>query len=1216
MDAPRIHTGTDDRLLVSGSHLPLERRVLSTLLLLALVSLSGIMPAAVAKESNNTCEEIQILRGIPDTIAFMGKVFYYPVPPFAFQGKITQYKITLANGADLPKWLEFNPNTSTLQGLPVNEETGEYHLNVAAHKDGCVQKTPRANVNFTLHVQDSILIPEKTTGLSHMPKGNIISSERCSRDSSLTSAEIIIHAAAESLDVQQRLFLVCTMAEYLHLDPTSLALNPYQGLIHRSRRNLTILAEDIRHVSFMESHYIGLYWPVGCGVFAMLYELIQVLRHNVDSHHLSQLLGYEIAGWRIIKREGFERKRSGRQRRQLRVTPTPTLKMTEMMVKPTGDDVFTTLPPNSLIYLHTDTVVSPIQTWFSFHKASTTVTSYIDLMPLFVTSQGSLEALEMGPSQNFLSKRPMSRTIFQDLSAFAFPELSPSLIITETSLSREFKGLQNTVSSMPLLLEQPQSHVQELDAFLLSGKSEPSRHHFLSVLSFDITEPNGKGQFSRPIHTLMTETHYEWPLTSPEVSLVKTAPQTHFPEEILMTSVYSRQEDGIFGYPHFPEFGIPSNAIISPEKLLSTSISTSVQLTTLFGFTPPTDDMFLLLSGGSHLSQELFNGYEYMSNSFMTIPQTDRLPFTEEETSVPSIIHMDTLIWDRESKLSYVTSILDYSILSSTFPSDSGLSHETNLTAQSYPDNAPLLTLLTDFAGFDSSELSRPTKIFTSYDSSKLRIQNHFPSALPSDTKDLNSDKSLGTKMILPNVTVFTLELTKMSNIPSYTAEISVRTIFNATSHLYNNAHELVQMSSSLVYQDTSSLPFPTYESLQSTHVPWVRPLFSVSQVPQDITPATIGCKFHFSVPADTFYDQEDGNSTQLTLGINPVDGSPSGPESWLQFNASLQAMYGYPLSTDFQYSPQEFVLSATDSGGLTVWEPLIIELLRPTSIPCHIYTIRTKNSYHSFLRERERVGLFLDKLSKYLNSSSLKSITLTALRPGSTVISWYNRSLCTSSNRSLSWCSRDEIQEVLNKLRVPDGNVSPYFAEAMLPEYKIDIIENVSYGGICLPTTKPFNGSCTLNSTFPTYNEESNSWIRNVLLISLCATIMVALIIVAHHCCKYHKKILESQSMTFQGRPLFDYVDLEMDMLKPRKAPVPQREVPPSPHLWIPVPPSSQQQPCRPNVTFVASRLPQSLPPFQPPKYQLPPHYKVDITSHSDQGNSHRRDYPKSGLY
>nr|XP_014431248.1 uncharacterized protein LOC102452653 [Pelodiscus sinensis] len=1120
MDALRIHTGTEDKFLVSESHLPLERQVLPTLLLLALVSFSGFMPAVVAKDSNNTCVEIQVLQGIPDTTAMMGKVFYYSVPPFAFQGKITHYKFTLASGAELPKWLEYNPNTTTLQGLPVNEKSGEYHLNVAAYGDVCIQKTPTANVNFILLVQESILIPEKMTGLSHMPKGNIISSERCTRTGSVTSAEIIIHAAAESLDVQERLYLVCTMAEYLHLDPTSLALNPYQGLVHRSRWNLTVLAEDTSHINFLESHYIGLYWPVGCGIFAMLSELVQVLRHNVDSHRLSQLLGYEIAGWRIIKREGFERQHSGRQPRQLMFTPTPTLKVTEIIAKPTEEEVFTTLPPKSLFYLHTETVVSSMQSWLFFHELSTAITNYNDLIPHFETSQQSSGALEIDPSWNFPSKRAMSSTIFQERSAFAFPELSPSLISTATSLSIELKGLQNTVSSMPLLLEQPQSHKLELDPFLQSSKSEPLQHHFLSVLSFDITEATGKGQFSRPIYTLMTETHYEWPLIWPEVS-PSSALQTCFLEEIL-TSVYSHPKDSISDYDHFPEYGMPSSTTTSPEKLPSTPTSTSLHLA-LFDFTPSIDDMFLLLSGSSHLSQEVFNGFEYMSKSFMSIPQTDRLPFTEEEISDSSIIHIGTAIWDRTSNPSSVTSILDSSILSSTFPSDAGTAQETSLTAQSYPNNAPLLSLPTDFAGFQSSELSRPMKIFDSYDRSKLRTYNHFPSILPSGTKVLNPDRSLVTRIILPNTTVFTLEPIKVSNIPSYTAETSMRTMFNAASHLHNG-QELVQMPSSLVYQDTSTLPIPTYEALQSTEVAWVHLLFSVSQVLHDITPgqtntspevvnsiklitATIGCKFDFSVPADTFYDQEDGNTTQLTLRINPVDGSPSGPESWLQFNASLQTMSGYPLNIDFQYSPQEFVLSATDSGGLTAWEPLTIELLRPISVPCHIYTIRTKNR-------------------------------------------------------------------------------------------------------ICLPTPEPFNGSLILNSTFPTYNEENNCRIKNALLISLCATIVMTLIIVAHRCYKYHK-ILESQSMTFHGRPP-GYGDLEMGMLKPRKAPVLQREVSPSsPQLWIPVLPSSQQHTCRPSV-----RLPQSLPPFQPPRYQLPPLYEADITSQSDQGNIHRRDYPKSRLH
>lgn len=159
--------------------------------------------------------------------------------------------------------------------------------------------------------------------------------------------------------------------------------------------------------------------------------------------------------------------------------------------------------------------------------------------------------------------------------------------------------------------------------------------------------------------------------------------------------------------------------------------------------------------------------------------------------------------------------------------------------------------------------------------------------------------------------------------------------------------------------------------------------------------------------------------------------------------------MHGYPLEIDFQYSPQEFVLSATDSGGLIAWQSFIIELLKPERVPCHLYTIRSKNSYYSFLRERKRISLFLEKLSLYLNSSNPKDITVTSLKPGSTVISWYNSSLCTSANRPSSWCAKEEIQEALRKLRVPDGYVNPHFVQAMLPEYKIDVIFNISYSGL-----------------------------------------------------------------------------------------------------------------------------------------------------------------------
>ncbi|XP_055566957.1 dystroglycan 1-like [Falco biarmicus] len=138
-------------------------------LLFALVSLCGNMPAAVARGSNNRREETKNLQGIPDATVLMGKIFYCPVPVFAFQGTITQYKVTLASGADLPKWLDFNPSTHMLQGLPMAGESGTYLLNIAASGRARAQKAPRAAGNFTIHVQDSIVFLDTEGSLNHMP---------------------------------------------------------------------------------------------------------------------------------------------------------------------------------------------------------------------------------------------------------------------------------------------------------------------------------------------------------------------------------------------------------------------------------------------------------------------------------------------------------------------------------------------------------------------------------------------------------------------------------------------------------------------------------------------------------------------------------------------------------------------------------------------------------------------------------------------------------------------------------------------------------------------------------------------------------------------------------------------------------------------------------------------------------------------------------------
>ncbi|PKU35767.1 dystroglycan-like [Limosa lapponica baueri] len=678
------------------------------------------------------------------------------------------------------------------------------------------------------------------------------------------------------------------MAEYLHLDSSLLTLLQYRDSAHRGSQSLTVLAEDSGHIDFTVNHYVGLSWPVKCGGFAALDEFIQVLRHNVDSHHLSQLLGYEIAGWRILRRGDYERKSPIRQRRQLRVTPTPTLKLIGITQRSVAGDASRPLSSTVPSHLLTQLVVSPTQSLSSFSEESITVASYKMDIILHLLSQESLLTLEMDSAWDTPTNPPAS-IMFADSS---FPDLSPSLITKTTVLFNELEVLPTGVSGMPLL-EQLKPHVPEMDSYFLS----------------------------RVVQTL-----------------------------------------------------------------------------------------------------------------------------------------------------------------------------------------------------------------------------------LPS-------------------------------------------------------------------HQDPSILPFPTSGRLQSVDSTWILPPLSVSQELQNITPgqantspkvvhsikfltATIGCLFFFPIPANTFYDEEDGNSTRLSLQIIPADGSPSGSESWLQFNTSQQTMHGYPLDIDFQYSPQEFVLSATDSGGLTARESFTIDLLKTTDVPCHLYTVRTKNSYYSFLRDRKRIGLFLEKLSLYLNSSSPTDIVVTALKPGSTVISWYNSSLCTSANASSSWCAKDEIQEALEKLRVPGGYVSPRFVRAMLPEYKIEVVFNISYSEVCFPTTKPFNEP--FNRTVPTLQDKTDTRIRktpSALLSGLCVTAGVVLMILVYWFCKCHRKTPRSQSVTFQRNSHLRHAKIDLDVLKPHKAPVHECRASLSPQLWIPPSASliSQEQYSRPIP------LPHIIPSFQPPKYQLPPCYQEGTTTQND---------------
>ncbi|XP_021247810.1 dystroglycan-like [Numida meleagris] len=1182
MYARRSPVGTDSRYPAAESCLLPAMRVSPVLPLVFALACVGInMSATVVKESDNMCEETKALQGIPDATVLVGKIFCYPVPVFAFQGTIAQYKVTLASGANLPRWLDFNPNTNMLQGLPMTGESGAYLLSITPSGITCTQ---RAAVKFTIHVQDSVLFLDTENSLNHIPNRH-----QCGKEVPVTSAEIILSTGAKTLEAQERLYIVYTVAEYLHLNSSLVTLLQYTDMVHRNLQNLTVLARDTSHIDFTVNRYVGLSWPIKCGELAVLHEFIQVLQRNIDSHHLSQLLGYEISGWRILRRGSYKRKSPRQQRRKLMITPTPTMKVIRITQRPAAvapHPLFSAVPSHLLLQL----AVSSTQ---SLYKESIATPSYKLQNNIHLVSQESLVTLKLDSAWDMPTHDPTVVVMFGDTSS---PDLSPSLVPKSMLLFTELEVLPTRAPGMSLLLWQPETHVPQTDSCFHSRKTEVYGSHLLQ----DIT--SNTDLFSRPIYTLMINTLHERLHALAEALSSKTELHVFLPQ-VMSTPEMPDYSDK--AKSHFPKSEMLSSASPSPERFLSLSPNTLLTATASSDFTFPTNCVFTSSSASSSPSQELAHGHEQLSKSSVTMPSSSGLPFIEGKSTVSSVIQSEAQNLYPKLNVRTGISACFSSFLYSPFPGEAEISYESSLLILSHPDSTPVLSLT-------------PPNIHSTYGGSMLKTKMQSASIL--STKELHSGRDLGTGMILPNITEPTLESHKISDVIGDATEVPLVTLFTATSRLFSSVPELIQTLPPS-HQDASTLQFPTDETLQSTESIWILPPSSISQELQNKTPgqtntspkvihsiqfitATIGCLFSFPVSANTFYDEEDGNSTQLSLQLIPSDGSPVGSESWLQFNVSQQIMHGYPLDIDFQYSPQEFVLSATDSGGLTVWQSFTIELLKPTHVPCHFYTIRIKNSYYSFLRERKRIRLFLEKLSLYLNSTNPKDIVVTTLKPGSTLISWYNSSLCTSANRPFSWCAKEEIQEALNKLRVPDGYVSPRFIQAMLPEYKIDVIFNISYSDNCFPTTKPFGGS--FNSTVPTLQGWSDSNIikpPSALLSSLCVTVGLILLALVYCSCKYYSKIPESKFMTSQSNSQLSHADVAMDVLQPRKVPVHECGGSPSPPLWPPpfLSLTSPEQNSR------SVRLSHIIPSSQPPKYQFPPRYQEGTTIQVDQGSGCR---------
>ncbi|XP_037617003.1 uncharacterized protein LOC119483053 [Sebastes umbrosus] len=408
---------------------------------------------------------------------------------------------------------------------------------------------------------------------------------------------------------------------------------------------------------------------------------------------------------------------------------------------------------------------------------------------------------------------------------------------------------------------------------------------------------------------------------------------------------------------------------------------------------------------------------------------------------------------------------------------------------------------------------------------------------------------------------------------------ITLQTLSTSLSRFYEISTALLTslqaVGLSSYRRESSVQPTPSSASISSS---MNLPPEVLQSIP--VLMATVGFPFHFSIPPKTFQDPEDGDADALSLEIRLIDGPPLSVGTWLALDGL--ELHGVPLEVDLQFAPQHLLLAARDGQGLSTRLPLTLDLRRSPVDPCHVFTLTAQRSLHSVLRHRRRVELLLRKLSRFFNSSSSRHLSVVSMRPGSTVVSWYNYSLCGMAHSRVTLCRVDRIQSMWLAMRSADGSVSPAFREAMLPEFPITKVGPVSYRRDCFSTTTPlFDGSTpavhttltpglatnaslslpsnTCVSTPPaitatsqqiTHYQRMAGMITALLVVCLLILIVLLVAAVLHFC----KGRWRSRTVAiWPASRVLSVRSRDLRAIRPRRPPLFQPELPPPPlRLWI----------------------------------------------------------------
>ncbi|XP_072747306.1 uncharacterized protein [Anoplolepis gracilipes] len=240
-----------------------------------------------SRDGRRHASRVERAWGVSDSVVPVGHVFKMKIPRQAFSGNVDFYEVHGTSNRDrFPEWMYWDDAASTLLGVPLKEDTGNYHLTVTAfgkHRD-------TAKDQFVVQV-----IPEKLEELKHKDGRT-----HCDDGEEQTVLTILLDAAIEKLSPTIRTNAIENLAGFLGMHTSAFSMHS-QGVKALGSSVILTGPGNVKLSRFRKNHLTTIQWQVGCDghLWKHQTELVKQLREQAKDGTLAEVLQLPVISWRV-----------------------------------------------------------------------------------------------------------------------------------------------------------------------------------------------------------------------------------------------------------------------------------------------------------------------------------------------------------------------------------------------------------------------------------------------------------------------------------------------------------------------------------------------------------------------------------------------------------------------------------------------------------------------------------------------------------------------------------------------------------------------------------------------------------------------------------------------------------------------------------------------------------------------------------------------------